>query len=674
VSVLDNAKMPKFIKEDSLIYIIVIVLLITLLAIEGLYFYAVIFGIVLSIISVISINRQLGKAKELKSYLIDYTNNIDNLSVNSFSNFPMPICIINAQGKLFWFNTKFKELIGEEYINIENIKDFNPEFPLKSIDLSKDGTINNLDISKNNKSYNLLYNVLTEDSFWEGKSIVLYWVENTNYKSLRIKYNDERPVSMFIQIDNYEELSEKMDKGEKLAKTAEVEKILNKYSTEMNGFVIRYDTYKFFMMIEYKYLDVLESKKFAMLEDVKALKGSAANDYFFTLSIGVGTMGKSIGQIVESAKGALDVALGRGGDQAVVKKLNSVKYYGGQSKAVEKRNKVKARIISYALRQIIDQSSNVIIMGHRIGDMDSLGASIGLYAIAKSRGKKPYIVLNTVNYALKNMYERMKKEDAQYLDSLISTENAMSLIDQNSLCIVLDTHRGSYTEAPELLSKTEKIVLIDHHRRGEEFISNTVLDYIEPYASSTCELVSEIIQYMEDHIKLTKFEADSLMAGIVVDTNSFSFKTGVRTFEAASFLRRNGADTVDVKELFNEDLDSMKKKTEIIEKSELKYGDVAISYIDEIAENSNVIAAQSADELLTIKDVKLSFVLVRNKDYINISGRSLGNVNVQLIMEYLGGGGHLNMAGAQIQTNDMDEAKQKLYDAIEKYKEESKLK
>jgi len=666
--------MPKFIKEDSLIYIIVIVLLITLLAIEGLYFYAVIFGIVLSIISVISINRQLGKAKELKSYLIDYTNNIDNLSVNSFSNFPMPICIINAQGKLFWFNTKFKELIGEEYINIENIKDFNPEFPLKSIDLSKDGTINNLDISKSNKSYNLLYNVLTEGSFWEGKSIVIYWVENTNYKSLRTKYNDERPVSMFIQIDNYEELSEKMDKGEKLAKTAEVEKILNKYSTEMNGFVIRYDTYKFFMMIEYKYLDVLESKKFAMLEDVKALKGSAANDYFFTLSIGVGTMGKSIGQIVESAKGALDVALGRGGDQAVVKKLNSVKYYGGQSKAVEKRNKVKARIISYALRQIIDQSSNVIIMGHRIGDMDSLGASIGLYAIAKSRGKKPYIVLNTVNYALKNMYERMKNEDSQYLDALVSTETAMGLIDQNSLCIVLDTHRGSYSEAPELLSKAEKIVLIDHHRRGEEFISNTVLDYIEPYASSTCELVSEIIQYMEDHIKLTKFEADSLMAGIVVDTNSFSFKTGVRTFEAASFLRRNGADTVDVKELFNEDLDSMKKKTEIIEKSELKYGDVAISYIDEIAENSNVIAAQSADELLTIKDVKLSFVLVRNKDYINISGRSLGNVNVQLIMEYLGGGGHLNMAGAQIQTNDMDEAKQKLYDAIEKYKEESKLK
>jgi len=667
---LDNANIPKFIKDESFIYIVIIVLLIGLLIIEGLYYYAVIFGIVLLTVSAITVNRGLKKVKELKSYLIDYTNKIDNVSVNSFANFPMPISIINAHGKLYWFNEKFKDLIGEEFTNIENIRDFDSDFPLKSIDLNKDGgTVSNLEISNNNKSYYLMYNVLAEGSFGEGKSIVIYWVESTNYKNLKTKYNDERPVTMFIQIDNYEELSEKMDKGEKLAKTAEVEKILNKYATEMNGFVIRYETYKFFMMIESKYLEVLESKKFQMLDDVKNLKGTST-DYFFTLSIGVGSMGKNLGQLVESAKGALDVALGRGGDQAVVKKLNSVKYYGGQSKAPEKRNKVKARIISFALRQIIDQSSNVIIMGHRIGDMDSLGASIGLYAIAKSRGKKPYIVLNSVNYALKNMYERMKKEDGQYLDSLISTEAAMGIIDQNTLCIVLDTHRASYSEAPELLSKIEKIVLIDHHRRSEEFITNTVLDYIEPYASSTCELVSEIIQYMEDHIKLTKFEADSLMAGIVVDTNSFAFKTGVRTFEAASFLRRNGADTVDVKELFNESLDSMKKKTEIIEKSEIKYGDVAISYIDEIAENSNVIAAQSADELLTIKDVKLSFVLVRNKDYINISGRSLGNVNVQMIMEYLGGGGHLNMAGAQIQTNDMDEAKQKLYQAIEKYKKE----
>ncbi len=666
---MDNIKTPKFLKDDSFVYFILLTLIIVVLLIEKMYFYAIASAVALLIVSAITFRRQMYREKELKKYMIDYTNNIENLSVSSFLNFPMPISIVDEQGKLHWYNSKFRDLVGEKIEEIENILDYYSEFPVKSLDPGKDGVINNIEIDQISKSYNIPYNVLKEGKFGEGKSFVLYWIDNTVYSNLKTKYNDERPITMLVQIDNYDEISEKMDKGEKSAMTAEVEKILNKYASEMNGFVLKYDTFRFFMMVENKYLESLESKKFSILEEVKAIKGSA--DYYFTLSIGVGAFAKNLGQLIEYSKGALDVALGRGGDQAVVKKINSVKFYGGKSKAVEKRTKVKARIISYALRQIIDQSSNVIIMGHRIGDMDSLGASIGLYSIAKSRGKKAYIVLNTINYALKNMHERMKSENPQYIESLIDTETALSLADQNTLCIVLDTHRGSYTEAPELLNKIEKVVLIDHHRRSEEYIENTLLDYIEPYASSTCELVSEIIQYMDDHIKLTKFEADSLMAGIIVDTNSFTFKTGVRTFEAASFLRRNGADTVDVKEFFNESLDSMKKKTEIIEKSEIVFGDVAISYIDDLDENSNVIAAQSADELLTIKDVKASFVLVRNKEYINISGRSMGQINVQIIMEFLGGGGHLNMAGAQIQTTDMDKAKLELYDAINRYKKES---
>jgi len=272
---------------------------------------------------------------------------------------------------------------------------------------------------------------------------------------------------------------------------------------------------------------------------------------------------------------------------------------------------------------------------------------------------------------LKNMHERLKKEEGHYIESLVTTEKALEVADQNTLIVVLDTHRKSYTEAPELLDQIDKVVLIDHHRRSEEYIENTLLDYIEPYASSTCELVSELIQYMEEHIKLTKFEADALMAGIVVDTNSFTFNTGIRTFEAAAFLKRRGADNVEVKELFNESIEFMKKKTEIIERSEIVFDDVAVSYIDEYTDDSNVAAAQSADELLTIKDVKMSFVLVRNKEYINISGRSVGDENVQVIMEYLGGGGHLNMAGAQIDTGDMNEAKEKLYEAIARYKKES---
>lgn len=665
-----NKKTPVFLKDDSFIYFVLILLLIIVFLVEGMYIYVALAGLILIGITAFTLRKQVLREKELKNYIIEYTKNIENLSVNSFYYSPLPICIIGPNGKMFWFNNKFKELLRDNSDAIENIDEFVSNFPINSMEGNKEGTISNIEIPETKRSFNVMYYELEEGRFGEGNSYVCYWNENTAFITLKNKYNDERPISMLVQIDNYDEISEKLDLGDKSAMTAQVEKILNKYAAEMNGFVLKYDNSKFLMMIENKFLETLEAKKFSMLDDVKSIKGTS--DFSFTLSIGTGAMAKNLTQLLDYSKGALDVALGRGGDQAVVKRINSVKFYGGKSKAFEKRTKVRARIISYALRQIIDQSSNVIIMGHRVGDMDSLGSSIGLYSIARSRGKKSYIVLNNVNHALKNMHERMKNEESHYAEALITTEKAMELADQNTLIVVLDTHRKSYTEAPELLDKIDKIVLIDHHRRSEEYIENTLLDYIEPYASSTCELVAEIVQYMEDHIKLTKFEADALMAGIVVDTNSFTFKTGVRTFEAASFLKRNGADNVDVKELFNENIEFMKKKTEIIERSEIVFDDVAVSYVDEDTEYSNVAAAQCADELLTIKDVKVSFVLVRNKDYINISGRSVGNVNVQVMMEYLGGGGHLNMAGAQVRTQDMEEAKAKLFEAIAQYKKESK--
>ena len=667
-----NKITPKFVQESNIIYVIILILFIIVFIIEGFVKYAILGSFILIVISFYLLKNQQSIEKNLNSYLIEYTKNLENISVSFLYDSPIPISIIDTSGKFLWFNNKFKEVLGEDYSSIERIEQFNKDFPLDSFGKNKEGTVCNLEVHKDAKSYNLTYYQLESGKYGDDISYILYWIENTSYVNLKTKYTDERPIAILIQIDNYEEISEKLDKGEKLSMTAEVEKILNKYASEMNGFVFRYDTYKFLMMIENKYLDILESKKFSMLEDVKLLKGGG--DFNFTLSIGTGALAKNLTQLIEYAKGALDVALGRGGDQAVVKRINSVKFYGGKSRAVEKRNKVKARIISYALRQIIDQSSNVVIIGHRVGDMDSLGSSIGLYAIARSRNKNAYIVLNSVNHGLKNMYERMKKEESHYHNAIITSEIANEIIDQNTLIVVLDTHRKSYTEAPELLEKRDKLVLIDHHRRSEEYIENTVLDYIEPYASSTSELVSEIVQYMEDHIRLTKFEADALLAGIVVDTNSFTTNTGVRTFEAASFLRKNGADTEDVKQLFNESLESMKKKTEVIERSELLFGDVAVSYIDKESEDSNVIAAQSADELLTIKGVKLSFVLVKNKDYINISARSDRDENVQLIMEKLGGGGHSNMAGAQIKTDTIDEAKAMLYEAINNYKEEIKNK
>jgi c-di-AMP phosphodiesterase-like protein len=666
---MDN-KNPVFLKDDSFIYFIVILLLIIVFLIEGMFIYAAAAGLVLVLITAYTLRKQILRKRELKNYIINYTKNLENLSVNSFYYSPLPICIIGLNGKMFWFNNKFKELLQGDSDLIENIEEFIEGFPMNLMEGNKEGTLSNIEIPGTGRSFNVLYYELEEGRFGEGHSYVCYWNESTAFVTLRNKYNDERPITMLIQIDNYDEISEKLELGEKSSMVAQIEKILNKYATEMNGFVLKYDNHKFFMMIENKFLESLEEKKFSMLDDVKSIKGT--NDFNFTLSIGTGAMAKNLSQLMEYSKGALDVALGRGGDQVVVKRINSVKFYGGKSKAVEKRTKVRARIISYALRQIIDQSSNVIIMGHRVGDMDSLGASIGLYSIARRRGKKSYIVLNKVNHALKNMYERMKKEEGHYIESIITTEKAMELADQNTLLVVLDTHRKSYTEAPELFDQIDKVVLIDHHRRGEEYIENTLLDYIEPYASSTCELVAELIQYMEDHIKLTKFDADALMAGIVVDTNSFTFKTGMRTFEAAAFLKGKGADNVEVKELFNESIDFMKKKTEIIEKSEIVFDDMVVSFIEDYSDDSNVAAAQCADELLTIKDVKASFVLVRNKDYINISGRSLGEVNVQVILEYLGGGGHLNMAGAQIHTEDMEVAKAKLYEAIAQYRKENK--
>ncbi len=662
-------KLPEYLRDDNYIFLVIISAFSVIFLLNKMYTVAALSGVILLISFIATIGKHNKRQKDLNNYIIDFTNSIENLSVSSLFNFPMPVLIIDKNGKICWFNIKFRDVIGEEAI-IEKIEDVVASFPIKNLEENLQGMLNNLEVSHDNKSYNVLYSKLNEEQFVDNAAYILYWVDNTSFRTLKNKYNDERPIALIIQIDNYSEISEKMDKLIRASMIAEIEKILSKYASEMNGFVLKYDSDRFIMLIENKYLEALESKKFAMLEEVKEIKSSG--EYFFTLSIGVGAYAKTIGQLFEYAKGALDISLGRGGDQAVVKRINSVKFYGGKSKAVEKRTKVKARIISFALRQIIDQSSNVIIMGHRIGDMDSLGSSIGLYSMAKSRGKKAYIVLNNVNYALKNLCDRMEKEDPSYMEAIITTEQALRLIDSESVCVVLDTHKGSFTEAPEVLEEVEKIVLIDHHRRGEEYIENAVLDYIEPYASSTCELVSELIQYMEDHIKLTKFEADAMLAGIVVDTNSFIFKTGVRTFEAASFLRRNGADTIEVKELFSEGLDTMKKKTEIIDKAEMKFGDVAISYIEDESEDNNVIAAKAADELLTVKDVKASFVLVKNNGYVHISGRSMGQISVQLILELLGGGGHLTMAGAQIQTDNIQVAKEKLYDAIKQYKEDGK--
>ena len=461
-----------------------------------------------------------------------------------------------------------------------------------------------------------------------------------------------------------------MDRVDRASLMATIEKHLNLFAQRMNGFAVKYLDDRFVIIFENRFLENLETKKFDVLEEIKEIR--TEKDEFFTLSFGVGIGGKTLNQQFDYAKGALSIALGRGGDQAVVKSPGKVNYYGGRSKAVEKRSKVKARMISNAIRQIISQSSNVIITGHKTGDMDSLGAALGIYAIAKAMNKNAYIVLNELNAALLNIHEKMKLEGEEYTSIIINNEEALKLIDEDTVAVVVDTHKPSYCEAGEILDSFEKIMVIDHHRRGEEYIEDPILDYVEPYASSTCELIAEMFQYMNDKIHLTKLEADAMLSGIIMDTNAFTFKTGVRTFEAASYLRRAGADTIEAKRLLSDDIDTWKKKSEVIERAEIVDEVIAISIIDEILPNGMIIASQSAADLLSVKGVIVSFVLVRRDEHIHVSARSVGDVNVQMIMEQLGGGGHLEIAGAQIKTQDMAHARELLLKEIEKYRKDNK--
>ncbi len=416
----------------------------------------------------------------------------------------------------------------------------------------------------------------------------------------------------------------------------------------MSATMVRYKSGKYFVIFEQKYIERIETSKFVILDEVRSVETDG--DFPPSLSIGVGVGGKTLSELEEYALASLDLALGRGGDQAVVKRKNRVEYYGGKLQTVEKRNKGKSRIMAHALRQMIDQSGRVLIMGHRNPDMDSFGAALGISRIVKNRNKEGAIVVTGKSTPISKVYQRA-------LDSgqhrFITPEEAKTIADKDTLLIVVDTHRPSLLDAPELLSMTDKIVVIDHHRKAEDSIDNATLTYMETYASSTSELVAEILQYMGDGKKtIEKTEAEALLAGIIVDTKSFSIKTGARTFEAASWLRRNGADTASVRQFFQTDMDFFKMKATIIADAEVIADGIAISACEGQHANVHILTSQAADELLNIQDIRASFVVGSNEaGNTVISARSLGEINVQTIMEKMGGGGHLTTAGAQLQTS-----------------------
>ena len=499
--------------------------------------------------------------------------------------------------------------------------------------------------------------------------MVLYWLDKTDYLNLKEKYINEKTVIGIIEVDGYEEVIKSADEENRPLITADIERVLSTFETESNAAMKRVSKDKFFLVMNREELKKIELDKFEILDKIRHI--DHGNTLPVTISMGVGIDGETINDNFKMAIGALDLALGRGGDQVVVKTNDNFSFYGGKSKAVEKKTKVKSRLIGHALREIINQSEDILIMGHRYPDMDAMGAAVGIYDLCKACGKESNIVLENVNDSIEIFAQKIKR-DKYYKGIFINHETAIERCKEDTLVIVLDTHRPNFTECPQLLDISDKVVVIDHHRRGVEFISDTVLLFHEIYVSSTCEMVTELIQYMDENIKINKMTAEGLLAGINLDTKNFAFKTGVRTFEAASYLRKIGADTIEVKKLFNADISDFTTKAEIIQNTKIINNRICIGYTSSEIDNVNVIIAKAADELLNIRQVEASFVLGQKDGKVFISARSLGDINVHVMMEKLGGGGHIDIAGAQLKNVSLKKAYNMVHEIIEEFLEEDK--
>ena len=603
------------------------------------------------------------RKKEWNKYIENLSLDIDETTKKAIMNLPIPLCILEFDGNISWYNNKFydmtesPDLLGE---NIDNI--------IKNLNLRKVLNENKemyTDVTYKDREYTVIYNVIKNEQNKQVKYLMmLYWIDKTDYLSLAQKYEEEKNVIMLIQVDGYDEVLKSASEEKRSLISVEIERILFGLENSLQAAVKKTAKDKYIVIANQRSLSKLQENKFTILDTIRNITYS--NTLPVTISIGVGREGNSIHENIKWAAGALDLALGRGGDQAIVKTKDKFEFYGGKSKAVEKTTNVKSRLIGHALKEIVSQSNNIYIMGHKYPDLDAMGAAVGIYDICKSLKKETYIVLDQVNESIDEFVSRLNKQE-YYKDLFINKEEAIKNCTKDTLVVVVDTHRPSYTECEELLGISKKIAVIDHHRRGVEFIQDTVLSFHEIYVSSTCEMVTEVVQYLEDDVKINKLTAEGLLAGISLDTKFFAFKTGVRTFEAASYLKKAGADTTEVKKLFRTNVEDFKTKAEIISNTHIIDNIICISYSKMKSENINVVIAQAADELLTVKNVEASFVLGEKNGIIFISARSLGKINVHVLMEKLGGGGHMDIAGAQLEGVSIQEAYKKVNYIIEQY-------
>jgi len=647
---------------NNKIYMVTMALFICIIFYYGHLEVGILALVLYAILVVYNIYNTKIKKSEWKKFIENFSSKLDIATTSTLVKLPFPLIIIGYLGNILWYNQSVTSMLqGEDLLN-KNIRDIIKEINLKQVLEGKKNIFTNIKIKE--KFYEIYTNIVdtNENKSAKDKIMLLYFYDITEKTNLIKGINGNRESIMLVEVDNLDDVVKTTDEDKAPLLVAEIERTINSYGQSVNAVVKKYTSNKYVIIVQDKYIEKEIEKKFDILDSVREI--SNGNKLAVTLSVGVGRGEDTPLKNFEFATSAKELALGRGGDQVVVKKGEKLSFFGGKTKEVEKRTKVRARVIAHALMDLANESDTIFIMGHKNFDPDCLGSAIGLYSIFNNLNIECYIILEGINSGIKSMMDILL-QDEEYKNTFITTEKVKNLKNSKSLLIIVDVHNESHVEDIEIVKEVEKVVIIDHHRKAQDFIQGAVLSYMETYASSTSELVTEMIQYMVDKPKLKHIEAVCLLAGICVDTKNFYFKTGVRTFEAAAFLRRHGADTMDVKKMFSDDLNIFLKRADIIRSAKIK-NEIAIAVCPLEIEDI-VLAAQAADELLNITGVEASFVIVKIGDEVFVSGRSLGVINVQIILETLGGGGHMTMAGTKFVSMKLEEVVAKLNEAIDEY-------
>lgn len=657
-----NKKLMRLFEPSMRLYLIILVLFAAVTLILRQYYLAAAEGGIIILLLIYSAVTARKRRKRLLEYIEDVTYNVDSATKDTSLNFPLPMLICKLEDdQIIWSNDHFLQMVGDrEHMFEVTIGDVVPGFSMRWLVEGKRECPSLITIGE--RRYKVFGSIVRSGEEMERRSYmgVSYWVDVTEYANIKDEYALSRPVAAVIIIDNYDELFK--TEAAKSSIMAGIEEKVNIWAEGLGGLLCKYDRDRYLFLFEERYLDGLREEKFSLLETVRSVVSPAG--VAATVSIGIGKDGESLEENFQFATLGIEMALSRGGDQVVIKNRFNFEFYGGRAAEIEKHTKVKTRVMASALGELMDDASFVLIMSHKFSDLDGIGAAIGLCSVARKKGRRAYIVVNPETNAAQALVARMEQLP-EYDEVFITPQQAMVMADVRTLLIVTDTNRPEQTESVELLNACQRVAVIDHHRRAAEYISNATLNFHEPYASSACELVAELLQYLVDQQDILRYEAEAVLSGIVLDTKNFTLRTGGRTFDAAAFLRRAGADTTEVKRLLQNDFKSALEKYAIVQKAKIYKAGIAIAALE--TQEDRVVAAQAADELLNILGIKASFVVFMEGDAVAISGRAIGNINVQVILEKLGGGGNRAAAGAQVKGGKTREVLAELLAIIDQY-------